>query len=361
MPAIGVTNYQNPRTIAIVVIAAFFSTAIITLLGILWIATYDTSRIEEDKEAHAALPFHYIPNHLIIPEPSHRCAYMNPTPPPTPTKEDKIQWDQPMGDLLPATFELPDLPIEPEPSPPYWAPRAEELPRMTTPSTQGDLITSGPNSGTSTERSSDPTEPLPGSSDKETSSNDSSGPMQENHESTWTSTSPWRVATQSWENRQTPAWPRRYMPTRPEPSIRQKPDRGCPMRDCAPPPNSYPSRPTYVPWPFYTRSGLSNRDFEFQFDEETFRSSIRDEGEDPQLYWGGPYPLPDSPLQQPRLDRRRRDQYHRKGTSVLIARAGLNDEQMAEESGQTGGKQHQAQELTIEDRYTVALLQIAQL
>ncbi|PBK81625.1 hypothetical protein ARMGADRAFT_1091116 [Armillaria gallica] len=72
MLAIEGTNPTNPRTITIIVVAVFFSAALITLLGILCVAAYDTSRIEEDEEAHAALPFHYIPNHYLTPPPEAR-------------------------------------------------------------------------------------------------------------------------------------------------------------------------------------------------------------------------------------------------------------------------------------------------
>ncbi|PBL04218.1 hypothetical protein ARMGADRAFT_1022684 [Armillaria gallica] len=159
-------------------------------------------------------------------------------------------WDIPVGDLCPATHELPDLPIHPDPSPPYFRARAEEpgtappelfalwretlsisLPGQTriltaiqdplsdeedfltphlslihspihtpsnwtmTPSTQEGETMNGWNLGTSTEKSSVPTAPLPGNSGNRTSSDNSSGPTAGTPESTWTSTSLPRVET----------------------------------------------------------------------------------------------------------------------------------------------------------------------
>ncbi|PBK79887.1 hypothetical protein ARMGADRAFT_1092666 [Armillaria gallica] len=100
MPAIETTNHLNPRTIITVILAAFFSTAALTILFILCIVAYDTARLEEDEgEARAALPFHYVPSHLLTPLPEARtrtmqtAPYMNPTPPPTPTQEDEVLFD----------------------------------------------------------------------------------------------------------------------------------------------------------------------------------------------------------------------------------------------------------------------------
>ncbi|PBL04535.1 hypothetical protein ARMGADRAFT_1070980 [Armillaria gallica] len=67
-------------------------------------------------------------------------------------------------------------------------------------------------------------------------------------------------------------------------------------------------------------------------------------------------PMKDSP---PRRDRRRRDLYHGKGTSVLIAGA-ENDEQMGEGSGQPAQPGPQNPE-ELAQHYAAALLQIAQL
>ncbi|PBK81646.1 hypothetical protein ARMGADRAFT_1039163 [Armillaria gallica] len=54
------------------ILAAFFSALVITALISLGIAIYDTSRrrAEEEEEARAALPFHYIPNYYLQSEPS---------------------------------------------------------------------------------------------------------------------------------------------------------------------------------------------------------------------------------------------------------------------------------------------------
>ncbi|PBK89744.1 hypothetical protein ARMGADRAFT_1083206 [Armillaria gallica] len=112
MPAIGTTT---TRRITIVVLAAFFSAAAILFLIVLCLIAYDTAGIEEaEEDARAALPFHYIPQHHLIPEPSltllpearthHRplhpipsaaatAPHMNPTPPPTPTEEDVVLFD----------------------------------------------------------------------------------------------------------------------------------------------------------------------------------------------------------------------------------------------------------------------------
>ncbi|PBK98295.1 hypothetical protein ARMGADRAFT_1075152 [Armillaria gallica] len=70
MPAIETTNHPNPQTLITVILTAFFSTAGILLLLALCIIAYDTSWIEEEEEVHAAFPFHYIPNHHLVPQPS---------------------------------------------------------------------------------------------------------------------------------------------------------------------------------------------------------------------------------------------------------------------------------------------------
>ncbi|PBK80808.1 hypothetical protein ARMGADRAFT_1039732 [Armillaria gallica] len=88
--------------------------------------------------------------------------------------------------------------------------------QTTTPSTQGDKTTSGPSSRRSTEQSSALTEPLPGNSDEETSSDDLSGPTLGIPESAWTSTLQPKVATRSWENRPTSVWLHGYTPTKPD-------------------------------------------------------------------------------------------------------------------------------------------------
>ncbi|PBK99794.1 hypothetical protein ARMGADRAFT_1074643 [Armillaria gallica] len=62
---------MNTRRLVPVILAAFFSTTGILLILVLCLIVYDTAGIEEDEEeARAALPFHYIPNHHLIPEPS---------------------------------------------------------------------------------------------------------------------------------------------------------------------------------------------------------------------------------------------------------------------------------------------------
>ncbi|PBK83031.1 hypothetical protein ARMGADRAFT_1089770 [Armillaria gallica] len=71
MPAIGTTNQLNTRRIIVVILAAFFTAAGILFPFVLCLIAYDTAGIEEDEEeARAALPFHYIPQHELIPEPS---------------------------------------------------------------------------------------------------------------------------------------------------------------------------------------------------------------------------------------------------------------------------------------------------
>ncbi|PBK90078.1 hypothetical protein ARMGADRAFT_1082967 [Armillaria gallica] len=303
MPAIRTTNTLNTRKLIAVVLAAFFSATGILLILAFCIIAYDTARIEEDEEeARAALPFHYIPQHHLIPEPSITLlpkARTRPTEPePTPLaahnarreyhqpqsilpvdarnvraedEPDEGVWIgeaiaallQPLGepqfrDLHP-DFELPNAPLELNPVPSYEVRDLRELPRptvpsyfplalgyrrtptlipptspdplsddddfqtprpspihsptpapsdqTTTPSTQEDQTMSGPSSKQSTGKYSAPIEPQHGNSDDETSSSGLSGPMLGILESTWTSTLPPRVETQSWENRPTPAWP----------------------------------------------------------------------------------------------------------------------------------------------------------
>ncbi len=51
-------SYTNPQTIAIIVLAAFFSAAILGLLFVFCCIAY---RTEEEEP----LPHHYIPSHII--------------------------------------------------------------------------------------------------------------------------------------------------------------------------------------------------------------------------------------------------------------------------------------------------------
>ncbi|PBK91204.1 hypothetical protein ARMGADRAFT_1081991 [Armillaria gallica] len=42
--------------------------------------------------------------------------------------------------------------------------------------------------------------------------------------------------------------------------------------------------------------GVVSETTAFTFDQETFSEAVREHGKDPVLYWGNPYPLPNSPL-----------------------------------------------------------------
>ncbi len=67
-------SYMNPQTLTIVVLAAFFSAVIIGLLFVFCCLTYQTEETE-------LLPWHYIPSHVVQPEPSitiHNAATTNP-------------------------------------------------------------------------------------------------------------------------------------------------------------------------------------------------------------------------------------------------------------------------------------------
>ncbi|PBK88655.1 hypothetical protein ARMGADRAFT_1033980 [Armillaria gallica] len=223
--------------------------------------------------------------------------------------------------------------------------------QTTTPSTQEDQTMSGPSFRRSTKKSLVPTEVQPGNSDNETSSSGSSGPTLGIHESRWTSTWLLKVATQSWGNTPTPAWPRGYMPTRPETSTHQTAARGFPMHDYKQMTNRRSSKLTFAPWQSSMRSGLPSRGF--RLDEETFGAAIRDD--DATLNWNMVGPMLDSP---PQRNRRQRDQYHGKGTSRLIA--GADDDQMEGGSGQPL-QQPPMNPQELAEHYAATLLQIAQL
>ncbi|PBK98297.1 hypothetical protein ARMGADRAFT_1075157 [Armillaria gallica] len=154
---------------------------------------------------------------------------------------------------------------------------------MMTPSTQEASTMSGLNLGMSTGKYLAPTEPPSGNSDDKISNTTYSGPMLANPRSTWTSTSPSTAEIPSSGNRLTPAWPQGYTPTSPGAWHYQPQETGYPMHEPIPPQNRYPSRQTYVPSQYYT-SGLLNRDFEFQFDKETFGEAIWNAGGDTSLY-----------------------------------------------------------------------------
>ncbi|PBK94566.1 hypothetical protein ARMGADRAFT_1078415 [Armillaria gallica] len=267
------------------------------------------------------------------------------------------EWPIPMGDLRPATFELPDALMERDPVPSYERRDPQELPRahprplqpeehnsipfptttqhrptrticvvkgpalgyspwptedsdtnpnneprpsthtlsdqMTTLSTQEGLTTSGPSSRRSTERFSAPIEQQPGSSGDRILNDDSSGLTLGTHKYGWTSTSLLKAATQSWENTLTPTWSCGYMPTEPGTSIHPTWDRGFPMHSRAPPMNRQYSQQASAHWPSYTRNGLRSKDF--NFDRETFGQAIEDDRGDPHQYWHEPGPLPDVP------------------------------------------------------------------
>ncbi|PBK92581.1 hypothetical protein ARMGADRAFT_1080636 [Armillaria gallica] len=206
--------------------------------------------------------------------------------------------------------------------------------------------------GTSTEKSSDLTEAPPGKSDDETSSSGSSGPTVGILESEWTSTWPPRAAIHSWESTRTPDWPRGYTPTTPRASTHPTPARDSHTHAPGLPANRWSSRPTSAPWHTSMRNGPKSRGFEL--DEETFGVAIRDD--DATLDWNMVGPMSDSP---PRRNRQRRDQYHGKGTSVLIAGAG-GDKQMGGGGGQPAQPRPQnLQELA--EHYAAALQQITQM
>ncbi|PBK88167.1 hypothetical protein ARMGADRAFT_1034140 [Armillaria gallica] len=77
MPAIETTNHPNPRRLIAVILAAFFSTTgLLLLLALCIIAYYTTQREEEEEE-----------------EVAQTAPHMNPTPPPTPTEEDEVLFD----------------------------------------------------------------------------------------------------------------------------------------------------------------------------------------------------------------------------------------------------------------------------
>ncbi|PBK79448.1 hypothetical protein ARMGADRAFT_1093116 [Armillaria gallica] len=106
----------NTRRLVAVVLAAFFSVTGILLLLILCLFAYNTARLDEEEEARAALPFHYVPTHFLMSpleartchslpnHPTHRrlhpfplaaqiALHMNLTPPPTLTEEDEEHTD----------------------------------------------------------------------------------------------------------------------------------------------------------------------------------------------------------------------------------------------------------------------------
>ncbi len=101
----------------------------------------------------------------------------------------------------------------------------------------------------------------------------------------------------------------------------------------------------------------------FNFDKETFGEAIRDKGENPQDYWGAPFPLADSPpvatgryqQQDPRL----RD-YRGSMTSRMIAGAGPGMERLEEVNGPWDAPQPPPQP-TMEDQVNQLMQQVANL
>ncbi|PBK89877.1 hypothetical protein ARMGADRAFT_1083341 [Armillaria gallica] len=245
------------------------------------------------------------------------------------------EWPIPVGDLCPATFELPDLPHHPDPSPPYYRTGADEIPRARPRPLRPEERNSIPFSTMARHRStrticimegnplglspwptedtdnkpgpsqrrgglsdtlaepdpfadphpyrpdddpfkkySAPTEPPPGNSDDRTSNNDWSGHTLETRESTWTSTSPLSAAIQSSENRPIPTWPRGYTPIEPGRYILQTRDKESHIHDHELILNRGSWRQTYEPSQSYTKSGWPSKDFEFNLDQETYGDVI---------------------------------------------------------------------------------------
>ncbi len=86
---------------------------------------------------------------------------------------------------------------------------------------------------------------------------------------------------------------------------------------------------------YSSKSSDSSSYESFHFDEATFGSTIRDAGNDPQFYWGAPYPLPDQP---PARNLQMRG-YQGPTMSRLIAGAGPGMEGMEEINDGWGGPQ----------------------
>ncbi|PBK82460.1 hypothetical protein ARMGADRAFT_1090343 [Armillaria gallica] len=295
-------------------------------------------RVQDQGNAIAS-PSPRRPDRAMVPSyfPSAPGRRRIPTPTPTPLSPEPLSDDDEFRTPHPSLIHSPThIPTE----------------QTTIPSTHGDPTTSGPSSRRSTETSSAPTEVQHGRSDGETSSGGSSGPTLRIPESAWTSTSPPRVATQSWESRRIPDWQPGSTPIATNNSTRRMPGRGFSEHDQGLPTNRQSSKPTSAPWHTSMRTGPEDGDF--RMDEETFGEALRDAAWD---WTVGP--MPDSP---PQRNRRRQDQYHGKGRSVLLAGAGEDDERMGEGSGQPPppppGPQN-PEELV--QHYAAALLQIAQL
>ncbi len=99
-----------------------------------------------------------------------------------------------------------------------------------------------------------------------------------------------------------------------------------------------PSRDAWSPTSMHSyssRSSDSSSYESFHFDEATFRSAVRDAGDNPWFYWGALYPLLDQPpAQNPRIRG-----YQGPTTSRLIAGAGTGMEGLEEINDRWAGPQ----------------------